>query len=643
MIRTTNLTRLMLENGCLLAPVCENYIVPTKDVYYRVDEFRKNTKENNILFILGLSGSGKSTLADKIKPQKYYRMEHIDLDDIMINYRHRTLDDLQENNHMLYAWFCGPGQKYWIELNDIKNMAYYKGWCERHLNDFLRFAKSFAKLHSEDCCYTIEGVYLYRFLDPKDLLPYSVIIKGTSAMKSLIQAGKRDDRVMHNLSKIAKWFHDDRRLETFRMILSHREDEHKHGYYSEQYGISEDYTVKFIHKIAEYLDKCDQFKYILGRRTDLNEPLPGDWCSIDVLEENHSICFDMSALMGYVFTAVGICNMKPKDRSFAYGQNYIQAVRRITPYINAAIMYTIANSNFEFLPPSRLNIEIKYDRDIGNNIFYLKFDVKGCDDGPKINDIPLKEVEGMLVYENALSKLSEYASEVFAESVMSNPSSLARTREEIRSFINENSFIHEDYSGTNSYTGEEIAANEYAVHDLLYRIDEACKIQIEHNPVVTLEATMNNEFFAEGKLFTNLSLRDYIPSLKAMKLAYIKMVTMMGTPGHERGIYVPGWDEYDWKQDPAEFFDTHITNMWTTKYNGDIYSQLCITIADFDVAKIKEPQYKVAEQACSQLIPDQYKLENIGPNQVGWYIMVVPRAISLYSNHFLYPLYSIKR
>ena len=169
-------------------PAIENLIIPKKDVTKNIELWKPG--DHNILFVTGLSGSGKSTLAREYG--KKYGAHIIDLDGLEFHYD--SSGKKQIVNQVLKKY---PNAVHMFDKGrDPKTNVLYD-----------KVVKEIIRLCHEDknSLYIIEGVQLAngwshtddgkttykleRFDDYKNE-PY--IVKGTSAVKSTINAAKRD-------------------------------------------------------------------------------------------------------------------------------------------------------------------------------------------------------------------------------------------------------------------------------------------------------------------------------------------------------------------------------------------------------------------------------------------------------------------
>lgn len=224
-----NNERLQLENTSILDALSysskvfnENYVLPMPDIKYNKEKF--DSGKTNLLFITGLSGAGKSTLSLDIGDD----CEVVPLDAVIWNKTYINLDEIKQISPMAFEFFNGEGNKYYVSMKEINNgPAKHNNYMKDLICDFVDFAIKYAKDH-KDQKYVIEGVYIYECIDPKLLKDYAVYIKGTSAVTSLVRAGKRDNKLINNILKPGFWLSDEPRLNKFRkyfmaLMKSHKE------------------------------------------------------------------------------------------------------------------------------------------------------------------------------------------------------------------------------------------------------------------------------------------------------------------------------------------------------------------------------------------------------------------------------------
>lgn len=174
--------------------ITENKIINDKDIYYNKDKF--DSGEINLCFITGLSGSGKTTMG---KTMQSGNIEVYELDDIISNWNFSDAN-LKEYGSLVYSFFKGPGKMYrytsydeW--MNDSKwdnpTNPYANSYEAMIIKDFIKYAKLYANSH-KNIKFVLEGVWVFYFIDPKELDNCSVYIKGTSVLISFIRSAKRD-------------------------------------------------------------------------------------------------------------------------------------------------------------------------------------------------------------------------------------------------------------------------------------------------------------------------------------------------------------------------------------------------------------------------------------------------------------------
>jgi adenylate kinase family enzyme len=138
----------------------ENIIFSSKNIEYNLNDWINSTK-NKKLLITGYTGSGKSTLSKNLS--KKYNVKLIELDKY-IKINEQYVDKLRKEN----------------KINKLHK--YYQDTIDLHISKLL---KSNEKL-------IIEGIQLFIYSNIKDFKNHSIIIIGTSALKSAIQAYNRN-------------------------------------------------------------------------------------------------------------------------------------------------------------------------------------------------------------------------------------------------------------------------------------------------------------------------------------------------------------------------------------------------------------------------------------------------------------------
>ena len=182
-----------VEDNLFYELITENKIITDKDIYYNKDKF--DSGEINLCFITGHSGSGKSSMGRDMESD---RIEHYDLDDVISNWNFSD-SNLKEYGDLIYSFFRGFGKKYrytsrkdWDNDPTWDNKNPYKDAYEISIiKDFIKYTKYYVNSH-KNIKFVIEGVWIFHFIEPKEIDNYAVYIKGTSQTLSSIRAAKRD-------------------------------------------------------------------------------------------------------------------------------------------------------------------------------------------------------------------------------------------------------------------------------------------------------------------------------------------------------------------------------------------------------------------------------------------------------------------
>lgn len=181
----------MIEN--FITFCYESFFLNENDLWHNKDKWEND--DINILFVVGHSGSGKSTLARSIYQEG--KIDYIELDDVIWAKDHFTMEDLKEYGTVIYSFFQGPGNKYYLTTEEIQNSREFKD-CNYEfelIRDFLDYVDRFMERYKkENINYklVLEGIWLLLFVKPEALKDYAICIKGTSAWISNWRASVRD-------------------------------------------------------------------------------------------------------------------------------------------------------------------------------------------------------------------------------------------------------------------------------------------------------------------------------------------------------------------------------------------------------------------------------------------------------------------
>jgi len=139
--------------------ITESILFSSEDIKYNLNSWINS--KNGKLFITGYTGSGKSTIS-KTLSQKY-NTKVIELDEY-IKIDEQYVNKLKNEN----------------KINKLKK--YYQKMIDQHIT----------KLLDSDQKLIIEGIQIFMYSNLEKLKNHSIIITGTSVLKSAIRAYKRN-------------------------------------------------------------------------------------------------------------------------------------------------------------------------------------------------------------------------------------------------------------------------------------------------------------------------------------------------------------------------------------------------------------------------------------------------------------------
>lgn len=176
----------------------ENVIIDRDDLYINMDKFESG--KCNVILVTGFSGSGKSTLGREMV-SKYKCDDHFELDalewwfDGMIDE-----DQLKEGMPPIYDWLIHnkklmnlhrPTNAEIARMMD-KLIPHVINWCRKNKNKK----------------YVVDGIQLYESWAENDrcnYLEYPIVLKGTSGLKSMYRAMKRNGDKITDVPFYLKW------------------------------------------------------------------------------------------------------------------------------------------------------------------------------------------------------------------------------------------------------------------------------------------------------------------------------------------------------------------------------------------------------------------------------------------------------
>lgn len=212
--------------------IMESLLFNQKDLYYNKDKF--DSGEINLCFITGHSGSGKSTMGRNLQNNA---TEHYELDDLHCIKDRFTMDDLKEYGDLIYSYFRGRGNKFYVTYDELVSSNTLGSKYEDILySDFVHYAMSYAKSH-KNRKFILEGIWLFcsgengkPYFKPSEFKDYAFFIKGTSMIISKYRAAKRDANNSGGgfrsfskqffMNKWSSYLIDEKRVKEFRDYFS---------------------------------------------------------------------------------------------------------------------------------------------------------------------------------------------------------------------------------------------------------------------------------------------------------------------------------------------------------------------------------------------------------------------------------------
>ena len=191
-------------------PVDESVVLSNKDLQHNVDKWGLGKDQHNVLYITGFSGSGKSTLAEQM--ERDYNANLVELDGVEWCYDASSSKLIERTAKTFPAY-----NKIYQE---VQKTGKPYDWTDDEVQKILypMMKKVIAAAESEkDTLYIIEGLQLYELYDGSHFKGKSIIVKGTSFIKSRIRAYRRDKPSVTNwIKQIAANWPDEKILSDFK-------------------------------------------------------------------------------------------------------------------------------------------------------------------------------------------------------------------------------------------------------------------------------------------------------------------------------------------------------------------------------------------------------------------------------------------
>lgn len=176
----------------------ENVIIDRDDLYINMDKFESG--KCNVILVTGFSGSGKSTLGKEMVA-KYKCDDHFELDalewwfDGLI-----SEDELKEGMPPIYDWLIH--NKKLMNLHRPTNAE-----IARMMNKLIPHVINWCR-KNKNKKYVVDGIQLYESWAENDrcnYLEYPIVLKGTSGLKSMYRAMKRNGDKITDVPFYLKW------------------------------------------------------------------------------------------------------------------------------------------------------------------------------------------------------------------------------------------------------------------------------------------------------------------------------------------------------------------------------------------------------------------------------------------------------
>lgn len=175
----------------------EAFVFNKDDLFYNKEKF--DNGDVNLLLVIGHSGSGKTTMGHYFLDDydQNISTDLTELDMVVYNKESYTMENLKEAGELIYAFFKGPGKKYYYTAQEnidgkVKNPI-GDDYDFKIIMDFMKFAFTHAKKHPEKR-FILEGVWPVIYMTPNIFDKYAVYIKGTSMLMSNVRAANRDSK-----------------------------------------------------------------------------------------------------------------------------------------------------------------------------------------------------------------------------------------------------------------------------------------------------------------------------------------------------------------------------------------------------------------------------------------------------------------
>ena len=235
----------------------ENVIIDRDDLYINMDKFESG--KCNVILVTGFSGSGKSTLGKEMV-SKYKCDDHFELDALEWWFDGLIREDeLKEGMPPIYDWLIHnkklmnlhrPTNAEIARMMD-KLIPHVIKWCEKNKNKK----------------YVVEGIQLYESWAENDkcnYLEYPMVLKGTSGLKSVYRAMKRNRDKITDIPFYLKWLaRSNKQVDALYKAMKEAYEneevtEEVHEHHDEVDAMR--YAMDFLNKYSEYSKESEVFQ-----------------------------------------------------------------------------------------------------------------------------------------------------------------------------------------------------------------------------------------------------------------------------------------------------------------------------------------------------------------------------------------------
>lgn len=176
----------------------ENVIIDRDDLYINMDKFESG--KCNVILVTGFSGSGKTTLGKEMVA-KYKCDDHFELDALEWWFNGMiSEDELKEGMPPIYDWLIH--NKKVMNLHRPTNAE-----IARMMNKLIPHVINWCR-KNKNKKYVVDGIQLYESWAENDkcnYLEYPMVLKGTSGLKSVYRAMKRNGDKITAIPFYLKW------------------------------------------------------------------------------------------------------------------------------------------------------------------------------------------------------------------------------------------------------------------------------------------------------------------------------------------------------------------------------------------------------------------------------------------------------